>query len=294
MLMRTDLAIEEHEINKNWIQGIQKKEKICEELKITEIQIRTPKAAKTLNKPIGHYITIESMPLTDNFRDVKKQILVIAKEIRKLLPKEGSIIAVGIGNSNITPDAVGPKSAAKILATRHIKGELARSTGLDKLRPIAVISPGVLGQTGIEVSELISGLIKKISPAAVIAIDALASRSLARLGRTIQISDTGIAPGSGIGNHRMKLTQETLGIPVIAIGIPTVVDAVTLAHDLLEPTSEKKEILQQEVSPRGEQMMVTPREIDLLTERAAKIISMAINCAVQKDFDFDDLAMLVS
>lgn len=294
MLMRTDLAIEEHEINKNWIQGIQKKEKICEELKITEIQIKTPKAAKNLNKSIGHYITIESMPLTDNFRDVKRQILIISKEIRKLLPKEGSIIAVGIGNSNITPDAVGPKSAAQILATRHIKGELARSTGLDKLRPIAVISPGVLGQTGIEVSELISGLIKKISPAAVIAIDALASRSLARLGRTIQISDTGIVPGSGIGNHRMKLTKETLGIPVIAIGIPTVVDAVTLAYDLLEPTSEKKEILQQEVSPGGEQMMVTPREIDLLTERAAKIVSMAINCAVQKDFDFDDLAMLLS
>lgn len=293
-MMRTDLAIEAHELNDKVIDGIDFSETKKGNLTIKRINIKSLKAAESLNKPIGNYITIESMPLTDNFRDVKEQIIVIADEIHTLLPENGTVLVVGIGNIEITPDALGPKSAELILATRHITGEIARSAGLDNLRPVAVISPGVLGQTGIEVSELLSSLVKNLSPSVIIAIDALASKNLERLGRTIQISDSGISPGAGVGNNRIKLNHENLGVPVIGIGIPTVVDAATLAIDLLGNNEKSEKELKKKVSPRGEQMMVTPREIDLLTERASKLIGMAVNCAVQTDYDFDDIAALIS
>ena len=203
-------------------------------------------------------------------------------------------MVVGLGNENITPDALGPKVAQSVLATRHIPGEIARSTGLDKLRAVAVLRTGVTGQTGIETGELIQSVVKKIRPTALIVVDALAARGLKRLGCTLQISDTGIAPGAGVGNHRMKISEDTLGVPVIAIGIPTVVDAATLLCDLLDSDDEKTHReLSDAVSPGGNSMVVTPREIDLLIDRASHLLSLSINLALHPDMESSDLFSLL-
>lgn len=293
MQLRTDLALEAREFVDEKEEGVVVKEEEQDGIKISEIKILNQKAAKKMNKPIGTYITAELAPLTDNLRDGDSKAEYIGKLIEPLLPKEGTILIAGIGNETITPDALGPKSADNILATRHITGELKRSLGLSGLRSVAVLAPGVLGQTGIETGELIKSVVESIKPSAVIAIDALASRSLSRLGCTIQISDAGISPGSGVGNHRLSLNKETMGIPVIGIGVPTVVDAQTLALELIP---EAKLSYQQKdlVSPRGEQMIVTPREIDLLIERASRLVGMSLNCALHKGLSVEDFCLLLA
>ena len=293
MQLRTDLALEAREFVDEKEEGVVVKEEEQDGIKISEIKILNQKAAKKMNKPIGTYITAELAPLTDNLRDGDSKAEYIGKLIEPLLPKEGTILIAGIGNETITPDALGPKSADNILATRHITGELKRSLGLSGLRSVAVLAPGVLGQTGIETGELIKSVVESIKPSAVIAIDALASRSLSRLGCTIQISDAGISPGSGVGNHRLSLNKETMGIPVIGIGVPTVVDAQTLALELIP---EAKLSYQQKglVSPRGQQMIVTPREIDLLIERASRLVGMSLNCALHKGLSVEDFCLLLA
>lgn len=293
MQLRTDLALEAREFVDEKEEGVVVKEEEQDGIKISEIKILNQKAAKKMNKPIGTYITAELAPLTDNLRDGDSKAEYIGKLIEPLLPKEGTILIAGIGNETITPDALGPKSADNILATRHITGELKHSLGLSGLRSVAVLAPGVLGQTGIETGELIKSVVESIKPSAVIAIDALASRSLSRLGCTIQISDAGISPGSGVGNHRLSLNKETMGIPVIGIGVPTVVDAQTLALELIP---EAKLSYQQKglVSPRGEQMIVTPRDIDLLIERASRLVGMSLNCALHKGLSVEDFCLLLA
>lgn len=293
MQMRTDLALEAREFVDEKESGIAVKEEEQDGIKISEIKILNNNAAKKMNKPIGTYITAELEPLTDNLRDGDAKAEYIGKLIEPLLPKDGTILIAGIGNETITPDALGPKSANNILATRHISGELKRSLGLAGLRSVAVLAPGVLGQTGIETGELIKSVVKSIKPSAVIAIDALASRSLSRLGCTIQISDAGISPGSGVGNHHLSLNKETMGIPVIGIGVPTVVDAQTLALELI-PEAELSYPQKGLVSPRGEQMIVTPREIDLLIERASRLVGMSLNCALHKGLSAEDFCMLLA
>ena len=287
MYFRTDLAIESHEISGCDSEGVGFESESRCGMKIHRLSIRTLSAQKRLGKPEGKYITISSLPLTDNFRDIKEQILIIADEISALIPQSGDALIIGIGNTDITSDSLGPFSASSVIATRHIRGELARSTGLSMLRPAAVISPGVLGKTGIETGEIVLSLIRSISPTVVIAVDSLASKSVSHLGRTIQISDSGIAPGSGIGNNRLALNKQSLGVPVIGIGIPTVVDAYTLVSDFCEDAPEKS-------FDSGRNLVVTPKEIDLLVERGSKIIGMAINCALQKSYSFEDLAALIS
>lgn len=227
--------------------------------------------AKQLGKPVGEYLTATLPPLTDDETLLEQAARVIGGELRRLLPSDGTVLVVGLGNEAITPDALGPRAAAQILATRHIPGELARSVGLDDLRPCAVVTPGVLGNTGVESGELVAGVCRTVKPSVVIAIDALAARSLSRLGCTVQLSDTGIAPGSGVGNDRRALCRDTLGVPVIGLGVPTVVDAETLVRDLTD----------EEVSPHGTAMMVTPREIDLMIDRAARLLAMTVHAALQ-------------
>lgn len=294
MQVRTDLALEAKEIAGEQLHGVAYDVKEYDNMTVTRMHVKEKQAADRLGKETGTYITIELPPLTDDFKETDERLEIIAGEIRALLPEKGLILVAGLGNVNITPDALGPKVGSQILATRHITGELARSTGLDALRPVAVLAPGVLGQTGIETGELIFSVAEKIKPAAVIAIDALASRRLERLGCTMQISDTGISPGAGVGNHRVQIKKETMGVPVIAIGVPTVVDAVTLAADLLlDDKDETLDFVRQAVSPYGQKMVVTPREIDLLIARGAKLISMAVNCALHPDFELTDLLSLV-
>lgn len=291
MQLRTDLAVEAREIAGENVSGVEYKTYSENGLEISRLTVKNQKAKQSLGKEIGTYITIELPSLTDNFTETDQRLVTIGQEIRRLLPVHGLILVVGLGNMEITPDSLGPKTSSRVLATRHITGEIARATGLDKLRPVAVMQTGVTGQTGIETGEYILSVVKRIKPNAVVAIDALASRRLERLGCTLQISDTGISPGAGVGNHRAKINKETIGVPVVAIGVPTVVDAQTLASDLLGKNLSGKE--SREVTPNGRQMVVIPREIDLLTERASRLIAFALNGALQNEFDLPQLISLM-
>ena len=243
---------------------------------LTRIRILSERGEKSLGKPRGTYITVEIPALTDHESELEETARLIGEQIAALLPRKGTVLVVGLGNEAITPDALGPQAAKMVLATRHIRGEFARTAGLEDLRPTAVMAPGVLGNTGVESGEMAEGVIAVINPAAVVAIDALAAQSLSRLGCTVQLRDTGIAPGSGVGNNRRALNRETLGIPVVAVGVPTVVDAVTLAEELTG-----REEAAGEVTPRGAGMMVTPREVDLMIRRASRLVAMSVNAALQ-------------
>ena len=186
------------------------------------------------------YITLEVPAISDHIDSGDELLHQLRDELSALLPETGLVLVAGLGNRAITPDALGPQTAEQVLATRHIHGEIARITGLDGLRPVAVVSTGVLGCTGVETRELLTALAREFRPSAVIAVDALAARSLGRLGCTIQLSTGGISPGSGVNNARPQLSRETLGVPVIGIGVPTVVDAGTLAADLLGRAAPKQ------------------------------------------------------
>ena len=222
MNFRTDLAVEAAEVHKN-INGLEVSEKKYGSSVVVEMCIKSSEAAQKIGKPQGTYITVTVPPLTDYFRVDDERIRILALQIGKLIPKKGLVLVAGLGNTDITPDALGPKAADNVLATRHISEELTKSVGINNFRPVSVLKPGVLGKTGIDVSETLSGAIKKINPVCVIIIDALASRKLSRLGCTIQLSNRGISPGAGVGNARPLLDEQTLGIPVISIGVPTVV-----------------------------------------------------------------------
>lgn len=286
MERRTDLAVEARELAGFDIPGVEFSNRRENGLEISRLVVKNHKASVKLKKEQGTYITVDLPPLTDNFLSTDCRIQTISGEIRRLIPVNGLVLVCGLGNMEITPDALGAKSAGRILATRHITGEIARSTGLDALRPVAVLRTGVTGQTGIETFEYIESIVKKVRPTAVIVIDALASRRLSRLGCTLQISDTGISPGAGVQNHRRKITRESVGVPVIAVGVPTVVDAVTLVSDLLDVDDPQASLrLSEHLSPQNRQMVVTPKEIDLLIDRASRLISMSVNCALQKDVD---------
>ena len=294
MERRTDLAVEQRELIGEDVKGVEYHTENRGGLTVERLHVATDRAAQLLKKPRGTYITIQLPPLTDNIRDTDERLKVLAEEIRKLLPVHGLVLVAGLGNVEITPDALGPKAALKVLATRHITGEIARATGLDRLRAVAVLNTGVTGQTGIETGELLLGVIKRIRPTSLIVVDALASRRLERLGCTLQISDSGISPGAGVGNHRVRIDAETMGVPVIAIGVPTVVDAMTLAFDLLDIDDERRSVeLSRTVSPEGRAMVVTPKEIDLLVDRAARLISLSINFALQRDIETEDLLNLL-
>ena len=211
MELRTDLAVEAREIAGEDISGIDFNEYKENGLEISRLTVKTQRAGQLLHKEKGTYITIDLPPLTDNFTNTDKRLKTIGSEIRRLLPVNGLVLVCGLGNMEITPDALGPKTSTQVLATRHITGEIAKATGLDRLRPVAVLATGVTGQTGIETGEYLLSIVKKIKPTAIIAIDALASRRLERLGCTLQISDTGIAPGAGVGKSQNKNQQRHYG-----------------------------------------------------------------------------------
>lgn len=289
MYLRTDLAVEARELAGGKVSGVDYKTYRESGLEISRLTVKTDRAKQILGKDMGTYITIALPSLTDNFSSTDKRLAAIGTEIRRLLPVNGLILVAGLGNEEITPDSLGPKTALKVLATRHIQGELARASGLDRLRPVAVMNTGVTGQTGIETGEYILSVVKRIRPNAVVAIDALASRRLERLGTTLQISDAGISPGAGVGNHRTKINSETIGVPVISIGVPTVVDVRTLAGDLLADTGESAD----DLPALTKEMVVIPREIDLLTERASRLLGFALNAALQDRFELSELVELM-
>ena len=284
---RTDLALEMREsLEDENISGIETEFFESSGASITKIKVLNEDGARRLGKPVGTYITAEIPKLTKFCADENRLVDILSKELLSLLPPQGTVLTVGLGNESITPDALGPLSCEMILATRHIDGELSRSAGLGTLRPSAVFSTGVMGQTGVETAEVIKGLTELISPSAVIVIDALAARRLSRLGRTVQMSDTGIVPGSGVGNRRSAINREILGVPVISIGVPTVVDALTLAQELSGTEIEK--------SDESRNMIITPREIDLVISRAARLVAMTVNKALQPHISTDEMMTLVT
>ena len=228
-------------------------------VEITCVTVGTPDAAKRLGKPRGRYITIETPPFWNSLLDPQNEIEAAADCIRSLLPDRGCVLVVGLGNNQITPDALGPLVVERILATRHLSAELARQIGLESLRKTAAIAPGVMGQTGIESGEIVSALVNFIRPAAVIVIDALAAQEYSRLGRTIQIADSGIAPGSGVQNSRKELSERTLGIPVISLGVPTVIDGSSLAGSILQQPAKNLPSCPASCAPLGSGTKILPR-----------------------------------
>lgn len=295
MPFRTDLAMEGAEPHRGSLPaGVSVDEYEFGSLTIHSVKITGKEGAEAIGKPVGEYTTITTPPFYGSVEVEEEEISAIAREIAAMLPKQGLILVVGLGNNDITPDAVGPRTAHQILATRHISGELAEKSGIGALRPAAAIAPGVLGQTGIETSEIIRSIVRDIRPSAVVVVDALAARSASRLGNTIQIANSGISPGSGVMNSRKELSERTLGVPVVSIGIPTVVDAATLAGDLLEGGEDDLEKRRQLFEPRGQSMMITPREIDVLIGHACRTLALAINKAFQPGMTLEEIGYLVS
>ncbi|WP_028992469.1 GPR endopeptidase [Thermoanaerobacter thermocopriae] len=305
--IRTDLAVEARELYKEReIPGVKVDEKHLDGIKVTKVKILNEEGEKAMGKPVGDYITIEAPGLIERDLDLEEEVAKILADIIKEIANltvNTQVLVVGLGNWNVTPDALGPRVVSNIVVTRHLKEYAPQQFG-DEIRSVSAISPGVLGITGIETAEILKGVVDRIKPDLIITIDALASRRLERLSTTIQISNTGISPGSGIGNRRLSITEQSLGIPIIAIGVPTVVDAVTIANDTIEylteellkqtkeespfygvlknmSQQEKYSLIQEVLAPYVHNLVVTPKEIDLLVRNIASIISRGINLALQ-------------
>ena len=292
--IRTDLALEATErfTEENVeIRGVEISEDYDEEkdVRTTVVKITTENGARTMGRPQGNYITIEAPGLSMSDGDYHREISEkLALHLKKLihLEREQSILVVGLGNSAITADSLGPHVVDNLYITRHMIREYGlKSMGKERMHRVSGIIPGVMAQTGMETSEIVQGIVAETKPDVVIAIDALAARSTRRLNRTIQITDTGINPGSGVGNHRVGLTAENLQVKVIGIGVPTVVDAATIvrdsmAHllDALEET-EQKEFLEEMISPHLHTMFVTPRDVDETVKYLSYTISEGLNIA---------------
>lgn len=283
---RTDLAMEAMEaLGEGFPEGVSCQKLERDGFRVIRMEI-SPAAQEAVGKPAGRYVTIEVDSFESTTEHYAELVCRIADELRSLLPAQGAILIAGLGNNDITPDALGPKTIDGIFATRHIPDILASQTGLSGLRQAAAIAPGVLGQTGMETSEILAALVKEIRPVALIVVDALASKSLDRLGKTIQLSDTGISPGSGVQNKRKEIGPASMGIPVLAVGVPTVVDMATIAQELTTDPAA--------ISEQGRTMMVTPREIDLMIEKSAKALALAINRALQPMLELEDITALTS
>ena len=282
--IRTDLALESKErleAEKNEMRGVVFEEHFDEKrnVTITKVTIETENGAKAIGKPVGTYLTLEApdmaLPDEGSHREVSE---VLAEQLRALMKENmESVLVVGLGNREVTPDALGPEVIGNLYITRHILREYGEYAFPDKkVAAISGIVPGVMAQTGMETLEIIKGIISETSPQLVIAIDALAARSVKRLGRTIQIADTGINPGSGVGNHRKGLNKETLGVPVVAIGVPLVVDAATIVYDVCQDADK---------IPNGiVGMFVTPKNIDEMVKSLSYTISEALNMTFELNF----------
>ncbi len=318
---RTDLAIESDALNNTEVQNseiegvsITIEKNLGKDITVTWVKIKDENGSKTMGKPIGNYITIESETMKQNSVRLHENIIkIMADKLSKLkkLNSDTSILVVGLGNWNITPDSLGPKVISKVLVTRHLLENLPEE--IDKsVRMVSAISTGVMGLTGMETGEIVKGVVDNIKPDLIIAIDALAARKTSRINTTIQISDTGISPGSGVGNTRMALNEKTLGVPVIAIGVPTVVDAATMVNDtmnrildemsaqtkkgsefynMLQSISEEEKysLILDILEPYSGNMFVTPKEVDSVVDGLADIIGNAINIALHPGIDIHDI-----
>lgn len=278
--VRTDLALEARERYEEdvEIRGVSVEETYDEkrDIRATTVRIESENGAKAMGKPIGVYITLEapklSEPDKDYHREVSEDLAVYLQELLGT-KEERSVLVVGLGNREVTPDALGPEVVGNLRITRHVVKEYGKAAfEKEKVHMVSGIVPGVMAQTGMETLEIVRGVVEETQPDVVVAIDALAARSSKRLNRTIQISDAGIHPGSGVGNHRHSLTRETIGVPVVAIGVPTVVDAATIVYDAVRDRNA--------VPPGLNSMFVTPKDIDETIKHLSFTISEALNIAL--------------
>ena len=250
---------------------------------VTKVDILNEEGEKALGKPRGQYLTVELGDLSaeGGFEDA---VETVGRQLKKLLPAKGAVLVAGLGNRAMTPDAVGPLAVEHLLVTRHLISALPNCFG--SFRAVSAVTPGVLGQSGVESAEAVAALVRELQPAAVIAVDALAARRTERLCTTVQLSDTGIAPGSGVGNHRRALNRDSLGVPVIAVGVPTVVAGRTLCADLLG-TDELPS------AAAGRDLLVTPKDIDARVRDLAKVVGYGIDLALQPGLGVEDLELLL-
>lgn len=316
--VRTDLAIEARELYKKEkeieIPGVEVDRDESENYSVTRVKVLDDIGEKRMGKKKGSYITIESPALKRADQDLKDEISkILAKELKTLInpDKFTKTLIVGLGNRNVTPDALGPKVVEKVLVTRHFF-KAYNKTEDETMANVSAISPGVMGLTGIETGEIIKGIVEKTNPDLVIAIDALASRKLERVSATIQISDTGINPGSGVGNSRKGLDKDYLGVPVVAIGVPTVVDAATMVNDTIDlmvsqmkehatkgnefykmlediEGDEKYHMIKEVLQPYSANVMVTPKEVDDIINDLCQIISNGLNISLHPGIDLKDV-----
>ena len=296
--IHTDLALEDKErfeSDQVEISGVSVEEFFDETYGIltTEVKIMTENGAKAMRKPVGTYITIEmsNLVLEDEayHQEVSKQLAQNIKKILDVQSEGATILVVGLGNRDVTPDALGPCTVEQLNITRHIIKEYGNCALENVSQMVSAIAPGVMAQTGMETYEIIKGVSDSIHPDAVFVVDALAARNTKRLNRTIQITDTGIRPGSGVGNHRNEISKETLGVPVIAVGVPTVVDAATIVRDTMEnilSTLEKEEqyeFMDDVIAPHLYGMFVTPKDIDEAIETIGTTIADGFNILFSKE-----------
>jgi len=316
--IRTDLAVENREIYKKIYRedskgvDVEKEEK--ENYTVTRIKVLNEEGSKSLQKPVGTYITIEAPRLSKSDEDLKDEISqVVAKEIKGLGKNNpnSKILIIGLGNWNITADSLGPKVVKRVLVTRQYFVNYKKDSD-ETMANVSAISPGVMGITGIETGEIVKGVVEKVKPDLVIAVDALASRKMERINTTIQISDSGINPGAGVGNNRMELTEKTLGVPVIAIGVPTVVDAATIVNDTLDliidslkkeaevgtefynllseiSSEEKYNLIREVLNPYMKNVVVTPTDIDKVIDDISIVIANGLNIALHPGIDLKDV-----
>ena len=299
--VRTDMALEASQAAGS-IPGVHVSQWEEESVSITEVRVETEEAAQRLGKSVGTYLTLECEGVRRRDPAAREEVQnVLGEEIARLLPPDeqgAPVLVVGLGNRRVTPDSLGPKTVDGTLVTRHLLRELPDKVD-ERLNPVCAIAPGVMGATGLETMETVSALVKEIHPRCLIVIDSLAARASSRAGVSIQLSDTGIQPGSGVGNHRRALNERELGVRVIALGMPTVVYAVTIARDALEILGEgetnpaaldevTKSLFENEIG----EMIVTPREVDDMIDDAAQMLAGGINRALQTALSPEEIAGL--
>ncbi|MCL4493562.1 MAG: GPR endopeptidase [Firmicutes bacterium] len=306
----TDMAIEARDIVRGdaheEVPGVRVDRKNDQGVEITRVNVFTDEGARLMGKPQGHYITLDVPQFRERNAQVRKGLIrVLTEELKNLIPEtvERTVLVVGLGNWNATPDALGPRVVERLLVTRHLTGVVPDDIR-QRMRSVAAVAPGVLGTTGIETLDMIKGIVNESGPDLVIAVDALAARSLDRLLGSVQIADTGIHPGSGVGNRRQGLNQDTVGVPVVAIGVCTVVQAMSIAEEavhllaqelandvkfykILEELGEsnQKGLMQEVLGERLGELMVTPKEIDLLINDMADVLAEALNRTLQPRLD---------
>lgn len=293
--IRTDLALESSALQNanNRLPGVSLVEHTYGRVTECTVQVLDEDGEQALHKAKGCYVTL-SCPLVPTVEPDTRDMLIdrVKTILKQMLPPFGDVLVVGLGNRRITADSLGPKVVDGILVTRHMRGQVPEQLS-GRLRSVSAVAPGVLGVTGMETAEVVRGIVEHVKPSAVIAVDALAAREITRICTTLQIADTGIHPGSGIGNHRMGLNKETLGVPVIAMGVPMVVYASTIARDALSLLAEDLQmdleehsqaldaLVERVVAKQLGDMVVTPREVDERVQHMAEALATGINYALQ-------------